>query len=173
MENAIERKNVLVKPGDLCFPEKTNLLCAVVGSGVAITVFDTKRRCGGMCYYIKPLRNNPNETSTSFACPSIIGLLNMLLGSGSQLKYLEAQLYGGAANQKAEGHINGLGDQNVNVAKEILNLQNVRIVGTGIGGTYGRKVVFDTSSGETVIAKVDNIRSSDWYPTLITSAKQN
>ncbi|MGR3176443.1 MAG: chemotaxis protein CheD [Candidatus Anammoxibacter sp.] len=173
MENSIEKSNVLVKLGDLCFPEKTNLLCAVVGAGVVITIFDTERRCGGMCYYIKPLRNNPKETSTLFACPSIIGLLNMLLGTGSKLKYLEAQLYGGAANQKVEGYINGLGDQNVNVAKEILDLQKVRIVGTGTGGTYGRKVVFDTASGETVIAKVDNIRSSDWYLPLVTPANQN
>lgn len=173
MKNPLEEKNILVKPGDLCFSEKTNLLCAVVGSGVALTIFDIKRRCGGMCYYIRPIRNSPGETSTLFACPSIIGLLNMLLRSGSNLKYLEAQLHGGAENQKANGYIKGLGDQNVSIAKEILDLKKVRIAGTGVGGTHGRKIIFDTSSGETVIAKVDNIRTSDWYPPLIASDKRN
>ncbi len=172
INNPLEADNILVLPGEAYFSEEDKLLSAIAGSGVALTLFDKKRKCGGMCYFIRPLRKIPSETSTLFACPAIIGLLNMLIRSGSKLKWLEAQLHGGAENAKAEGYIRGLGDHNVRVAKEILELKNIRITGMGVGGSYGRKVVFNTISGEIIIAKVDNIRATDWYPPLITS-KQN
>jgi len=83
------------------------------------------------------------------------------------LRSLRAQLHGGADNYNAEGHITGLGKNNSTVGKEILTLKKIPIESSGIGGTYGRKVVFDTESGETIIAKVNNIRDTDWYPPLI------
>lgn len=149
------------------FSDATELLSAVVGSGVALSVFDTKRRCGGMSYYIRPIRKTRADTSTMFACPSIVGLLNMLLGSGSKRRHLEAQLYGGAENRSIKGCIRNIGRHNIRVAMEILRLKKVRIVGTGAGGSYGRKVVFNTSTGEVIIAKVGAIRDSDWYPAMI------
>lgn len=122
-----------------------------------------------MCYYIRPIRKTPSDTSPLFACPAIIGLLNMLLSTGSKLHSLKAQLHGGAENVKKKGYVTGLGKRNSSVGQEILALKKVKIDGTGIGGPHGRKVVFNTASGETMIAKVDNIRDSDWYPPLITS----
>ena len=169
MSNALELKNILVSPGDICFPNEPSSLSAVTGSGIVMTVFDSKRKCGGMCYFIRPLRDNPTEDSPLFACPSIIGLLNKFLVAGSNLTSLNAQLHGGAENPKAKGYTAELGSQNAKAAKEILELKKVHIGGEGVGGTYGRKIVFNTSSGETMIAKVDNIRNSDWYPPLITS----
>lgn len=169
MSNSLELKNILVSPGDIWFSNEPSSLSAVTGSGIVMTVFDSKRKCGGMCYFIRPLRDNPAEDSPLFACPAIIGLLNKFLATGSDLTFLNAQLHGGAENQKVKGYTAGLGNQNAKVAKEILELKKVNIVGEGIGGTYGRKIVFNTLSGETMIAKVDNIRNSDWYPPLITS----
>ncbi len=169
MNNDIEEKNIFISPGRICFSEEERLLCAVTGSGVAISIFDKKRKCGGMCYYIRPIRKSSADTSTQYACPSIIGLLNMLLSTGSKLQSLKAQLHGGADNIKAKGHITGLGSQNVNAGREILALKKIKIDDEGIGGTHGRKIVFNTKSGETLIAKVDNIRDADWYPPLINT----
>ena len=167
----VDKNDILMNPGEIIFSSESKRVSAVVGSGIALTLFDKKRKCGGMCYYIRPLRNNPKDTSTMFACPSIIGLLNKFIHHGSKIRHIEAQIYGGAENYKVNTHIRGLGYQNIKVAKEILHLKKVRISGTNVGGRFGRKIVFNVITGEIIIANVEHIRESDWYPPLIHSDK--
>lgn len=139
-------------------------LYAVVGAGAIVTIFDCKKKYGGMNYYFKPIRKKAADSTPIYACPAIIGLLNMFSDEGSNAEDLEAHIFGGAANPNVDGYVAGVAEQNVEVAFEILKMKKIRITGSDVGGDRGRKVVFNTSTGESITAKVDKIRSADWYP---------
>ncbi|MBF0245403.1 MAG: chemotaxis protein CheD [Planctomycetes bacterium] len=138
-------------------------MAAVVASGVALTLFDAKRGRGGMGHYIRPLREAGYSTAL-FAAPAIIALVEMMYAAGSAPEDIEAHLYGGASNPRAKSFASGLADDNVRVGKEILGKLGIPIAGLDVGGVRARKVVFQTATGESVVARVDNVRSSDWYP---------
>lgn len=72
-----------------------------------------------------------------------------------------AQIFGG-------GHFFGMKKERAETVIEdvrrILARLKIPIVSEDIGGTYGRKVIFNTYSGEAVVLKTQQIRKSDWLP---------
>lgn len=166
MNNKLVKHEIFVKPGFIYFLVEPSYLYTVVGSSVVITIFDTRNRYGGMTHYIRPIRKSSNNSTPLYACPAIIGLLNIFLNSGSQIEDLEASIYGGAENPEAQGYIPGLSEENIRTGIEILELKKINIVTKETGGKRGRKILFNTSSGEVIVASVDKIRSTDWYPQI-------
>jgi chemotaxis protein CheD len=166
LNDKLIKEEIYIRPGYICLPKKPTKLFAVVGAGVAITIFDTRLRFGGMNHYIRPIRENPSKSTPVYACPAIIGLIEMFLKHGSKIADLEAHVYGGASNPSAEDYIEGVSEKNIKVGLEILEHKKINITGKDIGGDRGRKVVFNTSTGESIVAKVDKIRSKDWYPEI-------
>ena len=166
MNGELALRDFFIQPGFVCVPAASTRLCAVVSSGVAITLYDKKLQTGGMSHYVFPYRRGAESTAT-YAAPAIVSLVDLLIGRGSKKEDLEAQLFGGAMNQESDRFVEELAEENVNVGLEILDKLGIPVASTDIGGTRGRKLIFYPESGEVVVAKVDRIRESDWYPLLI------
>ena len=161
-ENAVTKKYFL-EPGYVCLPYEPMYLASVIASGVAVTIFDTENNRGGMCVYTHPKRVD-NQSTPSFAAPSIISLVSMFGDTKEACQNLEAHICGGAIDENSDYYIPGLSEENISVGKEILEKYNIDITSQDVGGKKGRKVVFHTGTGEIVIAKVSNVRKTDWYP---------
>ena len=166
MDLSYIKKKIYIGPGSICLPNEPTLLYTVIGSGIVTTIFDSQNGYGGMNYYLRPIRQSTESSNPIYACPAIIGLLNMFLEYGAKLENLEAHIYGGAINPEIEGYIKGMAEDNVKVGIEILQKSKVRVINKDTGGDMGRKIAFNTLSGEVVIAKVPQIRASDWYPAV-------
>ena len=164
MEKAI--KKIYLQPGCICLAGEPVHIWSVVGSGIIITIYDTRQAYGGMNYYTRPKREPPDRSIPFFACPSIIGMLDRIFEADSKIEDLEAHMYGGAENPEVKGYIKGLAECNIKAGLELLEKKNIRIKGMDIGGEKGRKIAFNPLTGESVIAKVNRIRSTDWYPPI-------
>lgn len=152
-----------LQPGFLCLPAKPTRLCTVVASGVAVTIFDREKRFGGMGHYSHPRRLN-GESTARFAAPALAGLVNLFTAAGSSVRDLETFVYGGSDNPEMPGFDPNRGFHNLRSGFEILEKLGVRVAGSDIGGRFARKLVFYTATGESMVAKVTEIRSEDWYP---------
>jgi chemotaxis protein CheD len=161
-ENASLR-DYFLDPGFVYVPGEATRVCAVASSGIVVTVFDRIKGIGGAAHYVLPIRNGKAAT-TKYAAPAIVSLVGILVNSGSKSMNLEAHIVGGAANPEVEGFIVGLAEENVRVSHEILGKLGIQVAGTDLGGGRGRKIAFHTGTGELIVAKVDRIRTSDWYP---------
>lgn len=150
-----------IKPGHGYLPRDRTKLWSIVGSGVLITLFDTSKRIGGMVHYKYPIRPDERDSTSIYAAPAIQGLLNLFEKEQCDFIHLEAQVIGGAIPPDDLLITSTRGD-NVKVALEILSNKQISIASQSTGGHRGRKVVFDTGSGETVIAQVESIRCDDW-----------
>lgn len=156
-------RTLYIQPGFLCLPSKPARLCTIVASGVAVTMFDKRKGFGGMGHYSHPRRANGVSTPV-FAAPALVELVNMFTAAGCDLRNLETFVYGGSDNPRAPGFDPDRGLTNLRHGFEILDKLGVRIAGSDIGGRFARKLVFYTSTGESMVAKVTAIRSEDWYP---------
>ncbi len=156
-------KKFFLEPGYVCVPYEPMHLAAVIASGVAVTIFDSERKRGGMCVYTHPKRID-NQSTASFAAPSIASLVSMFGDLSEVRDNLEAHICGGADDINSKYYIPGLSENNINVGCEILQKYNISIIGKDVGGSKGRKIVFHSGTGEIFIAKVSKIRKTDWYP---------
>lgn len=117
-----------------------------------------------MNHFRYPVTRDRKKATADYGNVATLALINMMTGSGSDPRHLEAQIIGGAHNPDISTE--DVGRRNVWVTRKVLIKKRIRVVSEDIGGRRGRKVVFHTLSNEVGIFKVVNIRKSDWMPYL-------
>ncbi|MDJ0839135.1 MAG: chemotaxis protein CheD [Acidobacteriota bacterium] len=163
-----EPSRTFIKPGFGLVPQQPGKLWTVVGSSIAVTLFDARRRVGGMTHYSRPIRQPEYPSTAFYAAPAIVWLVRQFLQSGSEARHLEAQVYGGASSEDAPYFVPDLHHHNARVGLEILEKSGIMVSSMDVGGYRGRKIVFNTLTGESAVIKVSHIRDHDWYPQLET-----
>lgn len=155
-------ENYFLKPGYILVPRIPTVISTVLGSCVAVCLYDRTRKTGGMNHFQLPSIGKLDEATARYGNVSTLALIGMMLEDGSKIKNLEAQLFGGAGN--TESPAKNIGTQNIRVARLILTRKHVPIVSEDVGGEKGRKVVFNTATSEAAVMKVGRLRQGDWYP---------
>jgi len=151
----------MIDPGYIAFSEEPTLLFAVCGRGVVVTLWDRVNRLGGMAHCIFPKRAFHDKPANYYAQDAIPLLVKQFIKCDSDTDNLEAQIFGG-------GYIRGASKKTavttVKAARRMLKKLHVEIVSEDVGGSLGKKIVFNTSAGDTAIIKTKAIRMTDWAP---------
>jgi len=164
-----DRHHCVFGPGYLAVSEQPALLCTVCGAGLAVTVWDRSRRKGAMIHAV--LAATPKGAApTNFHMT--VALKNVLerVHAKDRYLFLVAQLFG-AGFSEAESN-----DKNaalVSAAKRILVRAGVKVISEDVGGSSGRKVMFDTHTGDAMVMKTRSIRKSDWQPQFLMDIEKN
>ncbi|MFH1154160.1 MAG: chemotaxis protein CheD [Pseudomonadota bacterium] len=154
--------NYFLKPGYIFVPEIPHIISTVVGSSVAVSLFDRKRRLGGMGLFHFPLIKEKNKATALYGNVATLTLIAMMVGQGSRHRDLEAQIFGGAFSREISE--TDIGGENIDIARWVLTKKNIAIISEDVGGEKGRKIIFNTSTNEIAVLKVDALRAVDWYP---------
>lgn len=146
-------KEIYLNPGELVFATTPNKIKTILGSCVAVTIFDKVKRVGGMCHYLLP--DSEKNNSVKYGNVAISLLLNKFYKNQSDKKDLEANIIGGSLILENQNEIFFIGDRNVDIAFRILREKNIYINITETGGNKGRTVTFNTHNGDLHI-KIHN-----------------
>jgi len=155
----LSEKAYHLQPGYVYFSSQDSAIRTVVGSCVAVCLWDKKLKQGGMNHFLYPSTRNPNEATPKYGNVATIALIQLMEEAGSQHRNMVAQIVGGASPNKATSDI---GMQNVTIADTILKKRGIKIISTDTGGNMGRKVIFDLQTGHLVVVKVHKLRATDW-----------
>lgn len=155
------RVNYYLEPGYIYFSKSPAVVRAVVGTCVAVCLWDRRQLFGGMNHFMRPWTKDANQATPQFGNVATAALIKIMEDAGSQRGDLVAQVTGGAYPEEAQG--TDLGVANIQVAREILTRRGIRVVSEDVGGSIGRKIIFDTHTGQLAVLKVHKIRSSDWF----------
>ncbi len=117
----------------------------MLGSCVAVCLFDETIGKGGINHYMLPFWNGKELASPKYGNIAIESLVKKLEQLGSKRKNMVAKVFGGA-NQL--DHKLGVGQRNIKVAEEILADLKIKVGAKSVGGHKGRKLNFNTSTGE-------------------------
>ncbi|MBI9087254.1 MAG: chemotaxis protein CheD [Desulfobacterales bacterium] len=139
-------------------------ISTVLGSCVSVCIFDRKRKRGGMNHFRFPVTRDREQATAFYGNAATLALVAMMLDSGSKTKDLVAQIVGGAHNLEISSE--DIGRENVRIARKVLVGKKIRVISEDIGGTQGRKVVYNTANNELAVLKVDTIRKGDWGPYI-------
>ncbi|HEX3994552.1 MAG TPA: chemotaxis protein CheD [Acetobacteraceae bacterium] len=140
---------VSLMQGDIHFTADSKVLVTVLGSCVAVCLWDKLRGIGGMNHFVLPTDRN-GEKSTRYGDVAIDELQAGLMRLGSRLPDLQAKVFGGAAVLPFGGG-QTVGQNNVQLALERLRRDHIRITAQRTGGTLGQQVRFHTRTGEAFV----------------------
>ncbi len=146
---------VYLQPGQLYASAQPSAVTTVLGSCVAICLWDAARAVGGMNHYLLPHWAGAGQGSPRFGNIAVAQLVERLVALGAVRGRLQAKVFGGAcvleAFQARPGH---LGEKNAGVAFKVLDELAIPVVSRDVGGRAGRKLIFHTDLGNAWVAKL-------------------
>lgn len=141
-----ERKFIIA--GEIFLSEEETDIATVLGSCIAVCLYDKVRKVSAMNHYLLPLWNGNGIQSPRFGNLSIPLMIDKMIDSGSNIRYLEAKLFGGAQGIDTKLESFMIGKKNIVVAKEILTEYRIPIIAEDTAGSHGRKIVMNSVSGK-------------------------
>jgi len=125
-----------------------------VGSCVAICLYDSTNKCGGLAHVMLPNSAIAPQDFLpyKFADTAVPALAKAVREISGKETHLSAKIAGGANIFKFEND-NGppIGVKNIEAVKMALNTNKIRLAAEDVGGSYGRRIAFDIKSGIVTI----------------------
>jgi chemotaxis protein CheD len=154
-----EQEVVTIHPGEYYATSEDTIISTVLGSCVAVGLFDETRSLGGLNHFMLPgevaredLVRSPNAKYGMYAMELLI---NELLKLGAKKNDLRAKVFGGASILRFSGisaaHIP---QSNIDFALSYLKAEGIPLAASDVGGQEPRKIFFYARSGKVLLKRI-------------------
>ncbi|NLM16949.1 MAG: chemotaxis protein CheD [Candidatus Riflebacteria bacterium] len=129
-----------------------------IGSCVIMTFFNFDSQIGALAHVLLPDSTQEEDSEDfnlfKFADTAVLGMTTALAGRGVPRRSLVAKLVGGAEmfGEENPDALSRVGAENVAAAKEALKKAGIPLIAEDVGGSKGRSVTFDSSSGMLTVS---------------------
>jgi chemotaxis protein CheD len=139
-------------PGQLLATAKPTEIKTILGSCIAVCLWDGERGIGGMNHYLLPQGAPSSPNPGRFGSSAIPRLIAAMLEQGARATKLQAKVFGGASMiAGVEPRATNVGLQNTRLASELLARAGIPVISSDVGGARGRKIVFRTDAGSVAL----------------------
>ena len=142
--------------GQVFVSAKAEPIVLILGSCVAVCLWDAVNAIGGATHYLLPTWDGRGVPSPRYGNVAVSTLFEELANAGANRGHLRAKIFGGGClfDSLGEAGANkeqGLGSRNVEVAVEILTKERITIVSTDVRAKRGQRIVFHPDTGEAIV----------------------
>ena len=148
--NKFQKNVAIIHPGEYFATREDTIISTVLGSCVAVALYDPKNRFAGMNHFMLPGRLGNQLAGSETGKYGIFAmefLVNEMLKLGAKKGDLIAKVFGG-------GHVlrnsvdNGgsIPSSNVTFAFEYLKTEGIKVRSSDVGGTIARKIFLEPES---------------------------
>jgi chemotaxis protein CheD len=162
-------KMVTLYIGGIHASQEAIVIKTLLGSCVAVCLYDPDRRVGGMNHFMLPHgivgeENGSGESkedanATRFGVYAMDRLISEVMKAGGDRRKLVAKIFGGA-------HVLGIGDfqssiphKNITFARSFLEKERIQILAEDVGGHDPREVRLLIATGQVLVRKVVDHRA--------------
>jgi len=149
------QKKIIISE-EIFLPEEETEITTMVGSSVAITIYDRVQKIGGLLHFLEPSWNGIGIQSCKYGDVGTLELIKKFLKSGSQKENLIANIVGGATIGQFNIDVLPIGLRNIQSAKKVLDKEDIAVDIIEVGKEVGRYLAFNSKTGEVKIK--ENIR---------------
>ena len=144
-----ELRTVYLYPGQVYTASQPLIVSTILGSCVAVCLWDAQSSIAGINHYLLPTDPVRGHSDLRYGNTAIERLIDEMLTAGAAMQRIVAKVVGGASilGIASEGR-QSIGDQNVEVARQILQKHAIAVSAEQTGGKRGRKLVFHTGTGQ-------------------------
>jgi len=143
--------DIFLQPGDYWFGGADTRIRTLLGSCVAITLWNSKRKLGAMCHIMLPHRSstkNQNPLDGRYADEAVALMLKDIKRAGCRPSDFEAKLFGGGSMMSSAAIGAILPERNIEAAKQLIRQAGWKVQAEHTGGRGSRQVRFDIATGE-------------------------
>jgi chemotaxis protein CheD len=126
----------------------------ILGSCVAVCLYDREMRVGGMNHYLLPHAVTGDRFAARFGTVAVDRLVERMLELRTDPRRLQAKVFGGACIVGNTRGGKSLGTQNAELAFACLERWNIPVVAHDVEGARGRKLIFHSDDGVVWVRKI-------------------
>lgn len=143
----VARTRHYVAPGQILVSASPAAVTTILGSCVAVCLWDSQKRIGGINHFMLPQFAEVGAASPRFGNVAMEQLVEQMRLAGARLPMLQARVFGGSCMFEPMQGPDHLGQKNAGLAIDYLRRRGIQIVETDVGGTRGRRLIFHTDEG--------------------------
>ncbi len=160
----LKKKNkIFLHPSEVMFFDKPAVISTLLGSCVAVAMFDRESGTAAICHALLPYhhknRYGKDPKNAKFVDSAISEMLTGFRRRGIKPENLEVKLFGGAfagvTNNPAGSF--SVGKRNIEAALRSIKREGLRLKAKDTGGAFGRKVLFSTGEGDVWIRRFNTV----------------
>lgn len=132
----------------------------LLGSCVAVCLYDNKARIGGMNHFMLPCNHTADVQCATYGVHAMELLINEIMQLGGDRRRLTAKIFGGGdvlGKRITDNPGMTIGEQNIQFALGFLEKDRIPINAKDIGGLSGRQIQFLTHTGQAFVRPVQKI----------------
>ncbi|MHC1744214.1 MAG: chemotaxis protein CheD [Syntrophobacteraceae bacterium] len=155
-EDRSMRREIHIHAGDLYAAKDPASIHTLLGSCVAVCLYDPAERLGGMNHILLPGRADMKhfDSAARYGVNAMELLINRLMSLGGNRRRFVAKAFGGAHVLAEISQENGTGQRNVEFVLEFLAIEGIPLAGYDLGGCQARRVYFDTDTGDAWVKRI-------------------
>lgn len=156
---------VFLQTGDCFIGVQPTMVTTVLGSCLAVTMHVPKMGIGTICHAFLPdssdvkTAKQPEPQICRYVDTALQNMLETMDKIGVPRRDLVIKMFGGStgvAVQNVDHSTYDIGRRNIAMAKKLLKFARLDIQVEDIGGQRGRKLLFNTATGEVWVKKLRN-----------------
>jgi chemotaxis protein CheD len=160
-----EQEIVTLHPGEYFATREDFIISTVLGSCVAVALFDQRGGAGGLNHFMLPgdasRPPRPGSPDALYGMYAIEILVNEVLALGVPRERLRAKVFGGGSMFRiSTGKQGTVPELNVNFALDYLARESIPVLGSDVGGVEPRKIFMYPLSGKVLMKRIVRDRGS-------------
>ena len=149
-----------ILPGEYYVTANNEAIVTVLGSCVSACIRDKVFGIGGMNHFMLPI--NRGASHAEVAAMSNAGrygnfamekMINDILKNGGTRENLEVKIFGGGRVLQNMQSLD-IGNGNINLVREYIATENLKLVGEDVGDIFPRKVIYYPLTGKVKVKKL-------------------
>lgn len=167
--NRTGKSVVIIYPGEHYATNEDFYIATVVGTCIAVCIFDTKVKIGGMVNFVVPgtagTRGLLNEDIFRTGILNMEYLMGDLVKLGGDRHFMKAKIFGAG---HSEGTVS-LTESNITFVRDYFAFEKIEIEKSDLGGHFRRKIYFSPLSG-AVFRR--HLKNNEEYSEFIALEKE-
>lgn len=147
----------IIHPGEYYVSDDDEIIVTLLGSCVAVCLYDGVRRLSGMNHFMLPGRIRVDDIyrdkSAKYGITAISELIRSMESKGVKRSDLTAKIFGGGHVVENMLETSTFPEENIRLARMMMEIEDIPLVQADTGGNYTRKVLMDVRSGTVYLKK--------------------
>jgi chemotaxis protein CheD len=139
--------------GQVAVVHTPDRLSAVLGSCVGVVLYHPRLHLGALSHVVLPNSSSRAGTAAKFADTAVPHMLALMEKQGGNPAGMVAKIVGGSCMFGNGGPLQ-IGEENIKASTLALEAAGIKIVGRDLGGSSGRRILFDTANGQVTVESV-------------------
>lgn len=148
-----------IHPGEYYATKDDVIIATVLGSCIAVAIFDKRNRFGGLNHFMLPGTLNPEGFFTSnsgkYGMFAMELLINSMIKLGSRKQDLIAKVFGGGSVlHNTSGFSSHIPESNIDFAFSYLKTEGIPVESSDVGGVQARKIFFFPQTSRILLKRI-------------------